>query len=153
MRVRRGLTRVAVLALFGALLGLVPLPLAQASCIGPVIGVGDHVDDARPPETGLLPMAGADVIVSGVYFRTGCEDSSQAGGCAVPVDSEAPMRDVDLVLEQGGSSWVLGTQSASSREESYAITWAVQVPADAQPGPATLRAGDDELRVEISAGP
>ena len=61
------------------------------------------------------------------------------------------MRDVDLVLEQGSSSWDLGTRSASSREESYAITWAVQVPADAQPGPATLRAGGDELPVEISA--
>ena len=86
-------------------------------------------------------MAGADVIVSGVYFRTGCEDTIQAGGCAVPVDSEAPMRDVDPGLEQGGSSWVLGPQSASSREETYAVTWAVQVPADARPGPATISAG------------
>ena len=153
MKARRWLTRAAVLACGAALLGLVQLPLAAASCVGPTLGVGDSVDGDRPPKTGLLPTAEADVVVSGVYFHTGCEDTSQAGGCAAraSVDREAPMRDVDLVLEQGSSSWDLGTRSASSREESYAITWAVQVPADAQPGPATLRAGGDELPVEISA--
>lgn len=60
------------------------------------------------------------------------------------------MRDVDLVLEQGGSSWTLGTQDASARDDRYAITWTATVPSDAQPGPATLRAGFGELPVEIS---
>jgi hypothetical protein len=153
MRMRLGLTRVALLGLFAALLGL-PLPLAQASCVGPLLGVGNAIDDARPPTSGELPVRGEDVIVSGIWFGTGCEDTGTTG-CSVPVtvDREAPMRDVDLVLEQGSSTWVLGTQNASDEEDSYRITWAVKVPADAQAGPATLRAGGAELPVEISERP
>ena len=152
MRLRRGLARLVLLSLFGVLLGLVPLPLAVASCVGPLLGVGDAVDDARPPESGVLPAAGADVTVSGVWFHTGCDDTGQGAGCSA-TSTEEPMRDVDLVLEQGGVSWVLGTRSASSREDRYTLSWAVQVPADAQPGPATLRAGGAELPVTVSAGP
>lgn len=151
MRWRRGLSRLAFLGLLGVLLGLVPLPLAQASCVGPYLGVGDTVDDVRPPESGLLPTPGADVTVSGVWFHTGCDDGGQ-GGCAA-ASSEAPMLDEDLVLQQGDSSWVLGTASASSRDDSYAITWEAEVPLDAQAGLATLRAGGVELPVEITDAP
>ena len=63
------------------------------------------------------------------------------------------MLDVDLVLQQGDVSWVLGTASASSREDSYAITWTADVPPDAKAGPATLQAGGVELPVEISEAP
>lgn len=57
------------------------------------------------------------------------------------------MREVDLVLVQGEASWTLGTQDA---DDSYAISWTAQVPPDAQPGPAILRAGYGDLPVEIS---
>jgi len=40
MRPRRVLSRLAVLGLLGLVLGVVPLPLAQASCVGPYLGVG-----------------------------------------------------------------------------------------------------------------
>ncbi len=153
MRVRRGLIGAALLGLLAALLG-VPRPLAQASCVGPLLGVGNAVADAPPPDSGKLPAAGADDSVSGIWFFTGCDDSGTSG-CSVPVavDRQVPMRDVDLVLEQGGSSWVLGTQDPSSDEDDYAVTWAVQVPPDAQPGPATLRAAGAELPVDIPEGP
>lgn len=151
MRRRRGLTVLAPSGLVScALLGLVPLPAAQASCVGPVFAVGDAVDDARPPRDGVLPAPGADVTVSGVWFRSGCDDTGQGAGCSAPASTEAPMRDVDLVLEQGDASWTLGTQDAASRGDRYAITWTAQVPTGARPGPAVLRAGPGELSVEIS---
>jgi len=150
MRRRRGLTVLAPLGLSCALLGLVPLPAAQASCVGPVFAVGDAVDDARPPQVGVLPAPGGDVTVSGVWFHTGCDDTGQGAGCSAPASTEAPMRDVDLVLQQGDASWILGTQNAASRADRYAITWTTQVPTGVRPGPATLRAGLSQLPVEIT---
>jgi hypothetical protein len=100
MRRRRGLTLLASPGLSGALLGLVPVPAPQASCVGPVVAVGDTVDDARRPDSGVLPAPGADVTVSGVWFHTGCDDTGpgagQGAGCSAFASTEAPMRDVDL---------------------------------------------------------
>lgn len=150
MRRRRGLAVLAPLGLSCALLGLVPLPAARASCAGPVLAVGEAVADAGSPARGVLPGPGADVTVSGAWFHTGCDDTGQGAGCSAPESTEAPMRDVDLVLEQGDASWTLGTQDAASREERYAVSWTGQVPLDVRPGPAVLRAGDGELAVEIA---
>jgi len=150
MRRHRSPAVLAPLGLSCALLGLVPLPAARASCAGPILAVGTTVDEARPADIGVLPAPGADVTVSGIWFHTGCDDTGQGAGCSAPASTEAPMRDVDLVLEQGGSSWTLGAQDASSRRDRYAVTWETQVPRDAQPGPATLRAGFGELPVEVS---
>lgn len=149
MRRRRGLTMLVPLGLSGALLGLVPVPAAQASCVGPVFAVGETVDGAAPPDSDVLPAPGGDLTVSGVWFHTGCDDTGQGSGCSAPASTEAPMRNVDLVLEQGDASWLLGTQDAASRQDRYAITWIAQVPPGAQPGPATLRAGVNDLLVEI----
>lgn len=137
-------------ALSEALLGLVPLPAAHASCVGPIFAVGDTVYDSDPPARNVLPAPGADVTVSGVWFHTGCDDTGQGSGCSAPASTEAPMRDVDLVLEQGDASWTLSTQDAASRQDRYAITWTAQVPPEARPGLATLRANSGELPVEIS---
>ncbi|MEJ5868497.1 hypothetical protein WDV85_12200 [Pseudokineococcus sp. 5B2Z-1] len=150
MRRRRGMTVLVTVGLSCALLGLVPVPAARASCAGPLFAVGATVDDARAPDSGVLPAPGADVTVSGVWFRTGCDDTGQGAGCSAPASTEAPMRDVDLVLEQGDRSWTLGTQDASSREDRYAISWTGHVPPGARPGPATLRAGSSALPVHIS---
>lgn len=50
--------------------------------------------------------------------------------------------EVPLVLVQGDHSWLLGSADAGPAEEHYAITWAVTIPDDAQPGGARLEAGD-----------
>ncbi len=147
---RRGVVVLAPLGLSCALLGLVPVPAARASCAGPVVAVGETVDDARAPVSGVLPAPGADVTVSGVGFHTGCDDTGQGAGCSAPASTEAPMRDVELVLQQGDRSWTLGTQDAAPRDERYAIIWTGQVPPEARPGPATLRAGSSGLPVQIS---
>lgn len=136
------------MGLLGVLLGVFPLPLAHASCAGPLLGVGEAFDDAYAPVSGLLPAPDSGVIVSGTWFHTGCDDGGQ-GGCSW-TSTQEPMLDVDLVLVQGDSSWVLGTVSASSRKDRYAITWEVEVPTDAQTGAATLHASGAELPVEIS---
>ena len=149
MHTRRGLTLLVPVGLSCALLGLVPPPPARASCAGPVFAVGETVDDARAPDDGVLPAAGSAVTVSGVWFHTGCDDTGQGAGCSAPASTEAPMRGVDLVLEQGDASWTLGRQDAAPRADRYAITWTAQVPPDVRPGPATLRAGSSELPVEV----
>jgi hypothetical protein len=141
-----------VLAVTAAALGLVPAG-AVAGCVGPVLAVGPVVDPADaedlPASQAALPL-GEAVTVSGRWFHEGCDDTGQGSGCTAPVPSEeSPLRDVDLVLEQGGSSWELGTADAASREEQYAVTWQVRVPDGAQPGSATLRAGTASLPVEL----
>lgn len=150
MRVRRGLTRLVLVGFFGVLLGVVPLPFAQADCVGPLLGVGPSVDDVEPPENGVLPAAGTAVTVSGVWFHTGCDDAGEVTGCSA-TSSEAPMRDVDLVLEQGAKLWVIGTESAAARDDQYAVLWSAAIPADVQQGPAILRAGGAELPVTIAS--
>ncbi|WP_336921560.1 hypothetical protein [Aquipuribacter sp. SD81] len=144
---RHDLQRVALVGLLVTLPGL-PLPLAHASCVGPLLGVGAAVDDTDPPATSVLPLPGAEVEVSGVWFVDGCDDT--AGGCAVPVDESRPLDGVELLLEQDGRAWLPGTQDASGEDEDYRISWTVQVPADVRTGPATLRAAGAELAVEIA---
>ena len=146
----RSPTVLAVLALAAVLLGTVAPP-AQAGCSAPVLVVGTTADDAHPPATGGSLVAGQDLSVSGLRFHSGCDDTGESSGCsAPPAPTEAPLRDVDLVLEQGGRTWTLDTQDASGRESGYALRWDGRVPADAAPGPATLRAATTRLPVEIT---
>lgn len=63
------------------------------------------------------------------------------------------MRAVELTLRQGGRTWSLGTADAADRDRNYAISWIVQVPADAQPGPATLVSDRAEREVDLADQP
>ncbi|MBB2903633.1 hypothetical protein FHR75_004476 [Kineococcus radiotolerans] len=58
---------------------------------------------------------------------------------------------MDLVLEQGGFSWVLGTADAAGRGKGYAIGWQVDLPREVVPGPAVLSAAGVEVPVEITS--
>ena len=89
--------------------------------------------------------------MSGLWFHSGCDDTSQNGGCSAPTPTEAPLDDVALVLRQGASTWTLDTQDAASGADRYAVTWHARLPAEAAPGPAVLRAGTASLPLDITS--
>ncbi|PPK93544.1 hypothetical protein CLV92_110172 [Kineococcus xinjiangensis] len=91
--------------------------------------------------------------MSGQWFHEGCDDSSTAGaGCAGPLTTtQTPMEDVDLVLEQGASSWTLGVADAAGHAEDYAIGWRVRLPDEVMPGRAVLRAGGSKIDIQVEA--
>jgi hypothetical protein len=60
------------------------------------------------------------------------------------------MRDVELVLEQRGVSWALGTADASGKAERYAVRWRALIPVNAERGPATLRARTGGLAIVVT---
>lgn len=129
-------------------------PAGSASCVGPQIAVGAVVPepgDPSPAPTTLQP--GQQIVVTGRYFHSGCEDTVAYGctGRQPPSDPEAPETGVVLTLVQGDRSWQLATADAGGRETNYAISWQVTIPADAADGAATLRAGMATLPVRISS--
>lgn len=86
--------------------------------------------------------------MAGQWFREGCDDGGGGAGCAGPLTStEEPMEDVDLVLRQGGASWVLGT--ADAHGDRYDTSWEFDVPDDVTAGPAVLSAGGVDLPVQV----
>lgn len=130
------------------LLGLGPAPDAAASCVGPVLGVGAVPSpDAQLVQPVLDLASGA--TVAGEWFREGCDDTGQRSGCGAPPREEAPLEDVELVLEQGTTTAVLGTGDATDRDERYAVAWPVEVPDGFRQGPAVLRAASAVLDVEL----
>ncbi|WP_459643916.1 hypothetical protein [Kineococcus sp. NUM-3379] len=60
------------------------------------------------------------------------------------------MREVELVLEQGGRAWPLGTADAEGAEDASRTTWPVRLPEDLVPGPALLRAGSADETIRIA---
>ena len=133
--------------------GLLPPAPAAASCAGPQhLEVDTGARRSAPstpaaPSPVVVPAAG-EVEVSGVGFADGCDDTGGGLGCQGP-PPVVPMRDVDLVLEQGGSTWTLGTADAAGPQEGFAVGWRVRLPADVAPGPAVLRARTAEREVLV----
>jgi len=133
-----------------------PAAPAAASCVGPQLVIGTDPEAASlggGESPAPVTVAGDGLLqVAGQWFRNGCDDTSSGGaGCAGPsASSESPMREVDLVLEQGGSSWTLGTADAAGRGEGYAIAWQVELPPEVVAGPAVVSAAGVDVPVEIS---
>jgi hypothetical protein len=131
---------------------LLAAALASASCAGPgtapsCVAPTLHIDgagagaSATEPPTIVLP---GSFVVVGEWFRDGCDDDAGFG-------EEIPSTDVELTLEQNGTTWSLGVADADDRDSHYAITWAVEsLPADLAPMPAVLRAGSAEQEVYFS---
>jgi hypothetical protein len=131
-----------------------PVP-ASAGCAGPTMAVGASVDDTGPSTGTGVVRRGESIVVSGLWFHSGCEDtvSTSVVGCSArtdpPLDPEAPLADVVLNLRQGSRSWRIDTGSAGDRAGRYAITWHGTVPADATPGGAVLQAGSATVPVTL----
>lgn len=156
VRARQLLAATGVLAFVCAALGVLPVTPAAASCVGPQLVIGTDPEAAslgggESPAPVTVARDGS-LQVAGEWFREGCDDTSAAGaGCAgPPASSESSMREVDLVLEQGGSSWTLGTADAAGRGERYAISWQVDLPSEVVAGPAVVSAGGVGIPVEVS---
>lgn len=151
-------SRLVVLALSSVvsagLLGVGHPPAATASCVGPSLAVGASVDPAQPPSGEAQLERGTLTTVSGIFFHRGCEDTQEGSalGChtSPPSDPESPLTDVELILVQGDHRWVLDTADASGRDQLYAISWMVTVPADAAAGSAELRAATASQTIQIS---
>lgn len=121
----------------GLALGIVPLDVASAACAGPAL--------QAPADLSLR----APSSVSGVWFRSGCDDTGQGSGCGAPASEEAPLSNVGLVLEQGAQVVTLAKADARSKDDRYGITWPVQLPSGFVEGPAVLRAAGATLDVEL----
>ncbi len=137
------LRTVCGLGAVAGLLGLGPAGAASASCGGPHLGA----------EAPVVLDLGARTTVTGEGFFLGCDDTGQGAGCGAPPSEQSPLDDVDLFLEQGRTSVVLGTADAADRDGRYAVTWQVTVPRAApdgfRPGPARLRAASAVREVEL----
>lgn len=116
--------------------GLFAPTSASASCVGGRLTVG-------------TASLGGDLAVDGEWFHEGCDDGGGAGCSAT--STESPMQDVDVVLEQNGTSWTLATVDASGRSENYAIHWSGPLPDGVVAGPATVTADGGEP-VEVVVG-
>jgi hypothetical protein len=142
-----------VLALCGGVLGLWSPTSAVASCAAPRIRVGPASPGTSATDDSPAVMSRREpVTVSGTWFHDGCDDTGTTSGCSGPSPStpEPPMRAVVLELTQGRSVWTLGIADAAGRDQDFAISWAVRLPADVRPGPAVLKATlSEELEVEI----
>lgn len=128
------------------LLGLAVAPFPQqaasADCAGPTI-LTDGLDLRR----------GEEVTVGGRSMVDGCRDVMTCSGvlgcsrCEYADPPPAPLRNVELRLEQGGRSWSLGTADADDAGEA---TWVVVVPEEARRGAARLVVdGSPKERVRI----
>ncbi|KAA1416779.1 hypothetical protein F0U44_16415 [Nocardioides humilatus] len=118
--------------LIAVLLGsaVVPYPdgPAAASCAGPTLSIVP--DTAIPRGTST---------VAGRHFNDGCNDvGSCTVGCSRHCDEPEPVEpldDVELRLVQRGRTWTLGTVDADGSGD---VSWTIEVPSTARPGPATL---------------
>lgn len=134
----------------------VSLPLglpgsATAGCIAPQLRLaGERYPDGTAPEPRPTVRREAELTVEGRAFREGCDDTGGVDtfGCEER-EAVAPLREVELRLEQRGRSWSLGTADAGPDHD---VRWRVVLPDDVDPGPARLvtDAGSSEpLRVRV----
>ncbi|HET6165621.1 MAG TPA: hypothetical protein VFE07_02230 [Marmoricola sp.] len=114
-----------------------PQEAASASCVGPML----HVGDAHRP----VVVRGARMIVEGKFFMDGCDDvvAVETTGCTAHTeqrDPASPMKDVTLSIRQAGHVWTLGTADAgTAKNDSLGqVTWAVVLPTALKAGRATL---------------
>lgn len=166
MRKLRAMLLITVVAAGG--LGLFAPSHAVASCVGPSISLPDVAAEMSTVDGEQVPVytvaLGDMLTVDGEYFFVGCNDvvvvEEATHGCSAPLDPqplEPPLapaaRDVRLVLAQGGHRWTLDTADAADEDELWAITWAADLPADVEVGPATLTADTAELHLIIEPPP
>lgn len=135
-------------------LGLFAPTQAIASCVGPSIAISGlaptpvTVDGTTQDSYTVAPEA--QVRVTGTFFFLGCNDTGGGGGCSGPSpEATKPDSDVPLVLTQGARSWTLGTSDASGESDSWSTRWDIQLPPDAQLGPATLTARSAAVALTI----
>lgn len=122
--------------MLGAAFAPFPHGPASADCASPYL---------TAPESHVLER-GAPVVVEGRAFMDGCRDTMDCSGflgcddCEYEDPPPEPLEDVALRLVQGERSWLLGRTDAGAAEngEQGRVTWDVDVPVDAEPGPARL---------------
>jgi hypothetical protein len=122
------------------MLGLAVLPYPQtpasASCAAPYLEV-----PAR-----LVLERGATVMIEGRSFTDGCRDSV---GCSTRLGCDSceyddspptPMDDIELRLVQRDHTWTVDVADAETVGSGHPgwVTWTIEVPANAMPGPAKL---------------
>lgn len=119
-----------------------PAGEAAAGCVAPYLE-GSAIG-AEPPVLRL----GSTVTIEGDAFVEGCNDTGSTWGCSA--ESESPMKDVVLRIQQGGSEWELGSADASDGEGRGHVEWTVALPEGLTKGRATLKADSSEpLRVRV----
>lgn len=143
---------VPVLVLMAAAgLGVVAPQPSSASCAGSQLV---PATTSGPADTvpALVLHPGRSATVEGRFFHNGCEDSYSTGGCGRGKydDPQSPMQGVVLTLRQGEREWPLGSADAADRDRGYAISWAVEIPTEARPGPAVLLAGSTQREVILA---
>jgi hypothetical protein len=122
--------------LLAALATPVPDRPAAASCAAAYLNVAERT----------LLDRGASTTVTGDAFADGCQDSESCtvtlgcSSCEADDPEPTPARDVTLRLVQGDRTWVLGTADAQEAGSGHLgrVTWTVEIPGDAAPGPARL---------------
>ncbi len=130
--------RPAPAILLAALTTATLLPFGQqpaaASCAAPYLTDTDR----------LVLHHGTTAEIDGAAFAHGCQDT---GSCsATPGCSSCdygpdpkPMSDITLTLRQHGRTWPIGTADARATHDDFgAVTWAVEIPMEVEPGWATL---------------
>ena len=108
--------------------GLVSAPPASADCSGPSMSFSPQDVDR-----------GGEVTVTGEAWGDNCYDTGP------PPNGEGvlgrPATDIEIVLTQGDTEWVLGTVDA---DKQYGFEEEMVVPTDASPGDAQLNARHTE---------
>ncbi|MEP7055433.1 MAG: hypothetical protein ABI912_09320 [Actinomycetota bacterium] len=107
---------------------------ASAKCVGPDLSF-EKPSDVLAPATEPILHTGAKTTVYGEWFHSGCNDT---GGGPCSGEHERGIKGIELVLTQGERSWSFGRHNAKGRY--FAVEWAVDVPAELHPGPATITA-------------
>lgn len=131
---------------------LAPVGGASASCAAPSIDITSSADELLPGDT---------FTVTGSAFVAGCNDgvgtTGGAFGCSHQdePEPEIPAEDVRLVLRQGSTRWVLGTEDAGTAETNQLgqITWDVRLPADVRPGKPVVLIADEPPAGDLAIGP
>lgn len=106
------------------------------SCVAPRITV------SQPSAS-----AGQEVEITGEAFLDGCGDAVSVIDGKAYTEEIHPLKDLEVVLKQSGSSTVLGTVSA---DEGGSLRYVVTVPDTVKAGTATITVGVAEpVTVEV----
>lgn len=133
-------------------LGLISSPGANASCVGPQLGLRESgssvAPQTEPPSVGTDPSehvvhdvrAGERLRINGSYLTRDCFDTgSSVAGCSGPPTTPrtpAPINGDELILTQGGQHWTLIENVPVQSDLTAQLE--VTLPAGLHPGPAQL---------------
>lgn len=84
---------------------------------------------------------GQELHLTGRWFHTGCDDVVANGQTS---DTERPLVDLTVRLQQGSSSWTLASKVETTTRDGL-LDLQVMLPDDVRPGPATLQVTGPEL--------